>query len=60
MAAVKEAEKLTSGEIVPMVVSASYRYPMANVIGAAVLAHPISLMLTPLVGGRLWVGTQNM
>jgi putative membrane protein len=60
MAAVKEAEKLTSGEIVPMVVSASYRYPMANVIGAAALALPISLILTPLVGGRLWVGTQNM
>jgi putative membrane protein len=60
MAAVKEAEKLTSGEIVPMVVSASYRYPMANVIGAVALALPISLILTPLVGGRLWVGTQNM
>ena len=60
MAAVKEAEKHTSGEIVPMVVSASYRYPMANVIGAAALALPISLMLTPLVGGRLWIGTQNM
>jgi putative membrane protein len=60
MAAVKEAEKFTSGEIVPMVVSASYRYPMANVIGAVALALPISLILTPLVGGRLWVGTQNM
>jgi len=60
MAAVKEAEKHTSGEIVPMVVSASYRYPMANVIGAVALALPISLMLTPLVGGRLWIGTQNM
>jgi putative membrane protein len=60
MASVKEAEKLTSGEIVPMVVSASYRYPMSNVIGAAALALPISLILTPLVGGRLWVGTQNM
>ena len=59
-AAVKEAEKHTSGEIVPMVVSASYRYPMANVIGAAALALPISLLLTPFVGGRLWVGTQNM
>ncbi len=60
MTAVKEAEKHTSGEIVPMVVSASYRYPMANVIGAAALALPVSLMLTPFVGGRLWVGTQNM
>ena len=60
MAAVKEAEKHTSGEIVPMVVSASYRYPMANVIGAAALALPASLLLTPFIGGRLWIGTQNM
>jgi putative membrane protein len=60
MAAVKEVEKHTSGEIVPMVVSASYRYPMANVIGAAALALPASLMLTPFVGGWLWIGTQNM
>jgi putative membrane protein len=59
-AAVKEAEKQTSGEIVPMVVSASYRYPMANVIGAAALALPFSLLLTTFVGGWLWIGTQNM
>lgn len=60
MAAVQDAEKGTSGEIVPMIVSASYHYPMANVIGAATFAFPISLVLTPLVGGWLWVGTQNM
>lgn len=58
--AVKAAEKLTSGEIVPMVVSASYRYPMADVIGGAAFALPISLILTPLVGGWLWLGTQNI
>jgi putative membrane protein len=60
IAAVKAAEKLTSGEIVPMVVSASYRYPMADVIGGAAFALPISLILTPLVGGWLWLGTQNL
>ncbi len=59
-AAVKEAEKLTSGEIVPLVVSASYRYPMANVIGGAVFAFPISIIVAPLVGGWMWLGTQNM
>ena len=58
--AVKEAEKLTAGEIVPLVVSASYRYPMANVIGGAAFAFPISIIVTPLVGGWLWLGTQNM
>lgn len=58
--AVKDAEKLTAGEIVPMVVSASYHYPMADVIGAAALALPASLIVTPLVGGWLWIGTGSM
>ena len=34
-AAVEAAEKKTTGEIVPMVVSSSYHYPMADVIGGA-------------------------
>jgi putative membrane protein len=59
-AAVMAAEKETAGEIVCLVVSSSYHYPMANVIGATVLALPLSLLLTPLIGGRLWMGTQNM
>ena len=58
--AVKEAEKLTAGEIVVMIISASYQYPMANVIGAAAFALPPALLLTPLVGGWLWIGGQNM
>lgn len=59
-AAVEKAEKSTSGEIVCMVHSASYHYPMSNVIGAAALSLPAALALTPLVGGWLWIGTQNM
>lgn len=59
-AAIEAAERQTSGEIVCMVQSASYHYPMANVIGAAALALPLSLILTPLLGGWLWLGTQNM
>jgi putative membrane protein len=58
--AVKEAEKLTAGEIVVMIISASYQYPMANVIGAAAFALPLALIFTPLVGGWLWIGSQNM
>jgi putative membrane protein len=58
--AVKAAETLTAGEIVVMIVSASYKYPMANVIGAAVFALPLALLLTPLAGGWLWIGGQNM
>jgi len=60
IAAVKEAEKHTAGEIVPMVVSTSYHYPMANVIGAAVLALPAALILALLVGGWLWIGGDNL
>lgn len=59
-AAVEAAEKRTSGEIVPMVVSASYHYPMADVIGAVALALPSTLLLTPLVGGWFWIGSWNL
>jgi putative membrane protein len=59
-AAVQAAEKQTSGEIVCMVQSASYHYPMAHVIGATTLGLPLALVLTPLLGGWLWLGTQNM
>lgn len=58
--AVQAAEEKTSGEIVCMVHSSSYHYPMANVIGATTLALPLALVLTPLLGGWLWMGTQNM
>ena len=59
-AAVKEAEKLTAGEIVVMIISASYHYPMANVIGAALFALPPALIFTALIGEWLWLGSQNM
>lgn len=59
-AAVERAEKQTAGEIVPMVVSASYHYPMAEVIGGVALALPMALLLTPLVGGWLWIGSWNL
>ncbi len=59
-AAVKAAEKQTAGEIVPMVVSASYHYPMAEVIGATTLALPAALVLTPLLGGWFWIGNWNL
>lgn len=59
-AAVESAEAKTSGEIVCMIQSASYHYPMANVLGASALALPSALILTPLIGGWLWLGTQNV
>jgi putative membrane protein len=36
-ACVEEAEKSTSGEIVPMVVPASYHYPTASLLGALIV-----------------------
>lgn len=59
-AAVEKAEKLTAGEIVVMFISASYHYPMANVIGATTSAIPLALVFTPVIGGWLWIGNQNM
>ena len=45
-ACVKEVEKTTSGEIVPMVVSASYHYPMSNMIGGLIFALLIAVGVT--------------
>ncbi|MBN2403569.1 MAG: TPM domain-containing protein [Spirochaetes bacterium] len=42
--AVKEIEKITSGEIVPMVVSSSYSYPVSNYIGGFIFAFIIALL----------------
>lgn len=58
--AVKEAERYTSGEIVPMVVSRSYHYPMSDCIGGFVFALPVSLVLTYFLGGWFWIGHYNM
>ena len=59
-ATVKEAEKLTAGEIVVMIISASYSYPMANVVGAAVFSLPLALIFATLVGEWMWIGSHNM
>ena len=58
--AVHEMERITSGEIVPMVVSRSHDYPMAAVTCCVSMAVPLSLLLTNLIGARIWIGPQNM
>ena len=60
METVKAAETLTSGEIVPMIVSSTYHYPMANVLGGALFGFLLALILTPIIGRQLWLGTSNM
>ncbi len=57
---VQAAERITSGEIVPMVVSRSHDYPMAAVTCAVSLVLPSALLLTNIIGGRFWIGAQNM
>lgn len=59
-AIVHEVERSTSGEIVPMIVSRSHDYPLAAAICSLSLCIPLGLLLTHLLGPRLWVGPQNM
>jgi len=58
--AVRAAEKQTSGEIVPMIVSTSHSYPMAPVVGGVFVALPLGLLSARLFGASLWLGTDNM
>ncbi len=57
---VEQAEKLTSGEIVPMIVSQSHSYPLAAVAGATFISLPTSLLAAHLIGGYFWIGPDNM
>ena len=59
-AVVQDMERSTSGEIVPMVVSRSHDYPMAAVSCCVSMALPLALLLTNLIGARIWIGSQNM
>jgi putative membrane protein len=58
--ATRRAEALTSGEIVPMVVSASHDYPLAALVGAVAFALPLALALTPFIAAPLWLGHHEM
>ncbi len=49
-AAVKEAEAKTSGEIVPMLVDASYEYPRAELIGGGTLALAVAALVSWSIG----------
>jgi len=51
---VQEAERQTTGEIVPMVVSASHDYPEAALVGAATLSLPTALVAAYATGSFFW------
>jgi putative membrane protein len=57
---VQAAEKRTSGEIVPMVVSQSHTYPVAPIVAGVFFGLPLALLSARLFGGLLWLGTDNM
>ncbi len=57
---VREVERTTSGEIVPMIVSRSHDYPTAAVTCSVCMVLPLALLLTNLIGERIWIGTNNM
>lgn len=59
-AVVQEMERITSGEIVPMIASRSHDYPLAAVTCGVSIALPVSLLLTNLIGTQIWIGPQNM
>jgi putative membrane protein len=60
-ACVTEVEKNTSGEIVPMVVSSSYHYPMSNMIGGLIFALLIAVGVTLGYGiQKSWGGITAM
>lgn len=54
--AVKKAEGVTSGEIVPMIVSASGHYRPSVAFGSLLTALPIAFLCTELLGRSLWLG----
>ncbi len=51
---VQRVEQQTSGEIVPMVVSASHAYPEAELTAAAVLAGPVALAAAFIISSIFW------
>ena len=53
--AVQQAEKCTSGEIVPMVVDESYDYPRAEILGAGLFSLAAAVSLSwAFFGESLW------
>ena len=54
-AAVKQAENLTSGEIVPMVIDESYDYPRTEILGAGLFSLAAATSISwAFLGESLW------
>jgi len=57
---VKKVEKKTSAEIVPMIVNASFHYPLASVYAATALSLPVSIALTHYIAPLFYYSRDNM
>ncbi len=57
---VKKVEKKTSAEIVPMIVNASFHYPLASVYAAAALSLPVAIALTYYMAPLFYYSRDNM
>ena len=57
---VKKVEKKTSAEIVPMIVNASFHYPLASVYAAVTLSLPVALVLTHYIAPLFYYSRDNM
>lgn len=58
--AVHKAEGQTSGEIVPMIVSASHTYPSATVLGGVITGGMVALLLSALMEHFFWLGINQL
>jgi putative membrane protein len=58
--AVRAAEQLTSGEIVPLIASRSHDHPTAAISASVALAIPLALLISSQVGSRLWLGSESV
>jgi putative membrane protein len=58
--AVRAAEQLTSGEIVPLIASRSHDHPTAAISASVALAIPLALLLSTQIGSRLWLGADSV
>jgi putative membrane protein len=58
--AVRAAEQLTSGEIVPLIASRSHDHPTAAISASVALAIPLALLTSSQVGSRLWLGSESV
>lgn len=57
---VQQAEKKTSGEIVPMLVESSHHYPAAVIAGSLLLSVPAALILAVPVGRLLSISPESV